>query len=238
MDLNSHDIVVGGDSPLLSAIKDGAEDRVRELLDHGISANIRTAAGETALHRASYCSHSMIARLLLERGSSTEAIWKEGGMPLHQAAGSGNVNVAQVLLQHGAEKDALTSRGETPLYLAAARGHVGIIRFLYKQGAAVDTPSKEDWSPLHAALLLQPTSRCRRVTAGSRRHWVAASPWWLDTITQGSDSRSRGCCEGPSQTRSRHRRAGRQWLDGYVPCCCISVHLCISIRRSIDTTIC
>ncbi|KXX82245.1 Ankyrin-3 [Madurella mycetomatis] len=150
MDLDDS-LLLDDEAPLLAAVEDGAEERVRELLDHGTSANIHTAEGETALHRASYHGHPNIARLLLERGASTEHVWGDNGTSLHQAAKRGHVSVARVLLQQGAKIDALTARGVTPLYMAAVSGRADVIRFLCEQGSCVDAPTRETWTPLHAA---------------------------------------------------------------------------------------
>ena len=54
------------------------------LLESGAKCDAQTHGGATALHRASYCGHTDIARLLLSHGSNPRLVDADGMTSLHK----------------------------------------------------------------------------------------------------------------------------------------------------------
>eukprot|EP00069_Balaena_mysticetus_P010390 bmy_06880T0 len=69
-----------------------------------------THGGATALHRASYCGHTDIARLLLSHGSNPRLVDDDGMTSLHKAAEKGHVDICSLLLQHSPALKAVRDR--------------------------------------------------------------------------------------------------------------------------------
>jgi ankyrin repeat protein len=81
--------------------KDGSV--LRLLLEHGADINVRTKAGRTPLHRASYNGALEVVRLLLEHGSGVKVKDKFGETALQNAAEEGHDKVVELLREHGAK---------------------------------------------------------------------------------------------------------------------------------------
>jgi hypothetical protein len=68
--------------PLVLAARSGRTSRIGELLDAGVSIDLRNALGQTALHVAARCSRVEAAVLLLARGASHDLVDARGRRPL------------------------------------------------------------------------------------------------------------------------------------------------------------
>lgn len=64
------------------------------LLESGAKCDAQTHGGATALHRASYCGHTDIARLLLSHGSNPRLVDADGMTSLHKVRGRSEVSQA------------------------------------------------------------------------------------------------------------------------------------------------
>lgn len=75
---------------IYSAVLDGDESRVRELLSKGTCVDARDNAGYTALHYAARKGSVRLCQVLLSAGASVNATTRAGAAtPLHRAAMTG-----------------------------------------------------------------------------------------------------------------------------------------------------
>ena len=140
-------------SPLHRAASGGNISILRLLLSTtGQDVDLRTASGDTPLHRAA--RHASLRRavmqLLLGKGADANA-QANGMSALHIVASSGKEGFVTLLLDHCADVHLRTKKGGTALYGAAAGGHTSIVRLLLDQGADVNDQTFDGESVLHAA---------------------------------------------------------------------------------------
>jgi ankyrin repeat protein len=100
---------------IIAASLMGDEVMVRTLLEIGVDIDIRTAAGDTALHIAMFQSNMTVVRLLLNHGFDPNAVNHSGDTPLHRAVAANNEPAVRLLLQFKADKSIRNSAGRTPL---------------------------------------------------------------------------------------------------------------------------
>jgi hypothetical protein len=113
-----------------SAVKNGNLNRVRTLLNQGVSVNSRDMKDWTPLFRAAVGERLNMVRLLLERGANVNARTRLNETPLHAAAASGHLNIVRELLQHGANINARNHAGMTPADSAEMEECFNIVREL------------------------------------------------------------------------------------------------------------
>lgn len=95
----------------------------------------------TDLMIASYCGHTIVAKLCLENGADIEARdTVHTRTPLLWASTEGRDDVVKLLIEMGADIDA-NERGRTPLLWAAKQGHDTTARLLLE--AKADTEAKD-----------------------------------------------------------------------------------------------
>ena len=85
---------------------------VRLLLDHGASATLANALGETALHVAAWDGHADVMSALLAAGASVNKTGPEGETPLLLAADGGHLQVWPSIAG-GQQEDENESRAPT-----------------------------------------------------------------------------------------------------------------------------
>lgn len=89
-----------GLSPLHYACRNGHENIVKVLLQHGANPNMLTRCGQaTPLHRAAYAGHLSIVNCLLKNGAVPSLCDDDGKSPLHKAAERGQLSICQRLLE-------------------------------------------------------------------------------------------------------------------------------------------
>lgn len=127
---------VGGEPPLVLAVREGAMQAFDALLRHpGTNVDAPALNGNTALMMAAYKHNKPAAEALIAKGA---AVNRPGWTPLHYAAASGDDDIARLLLAHGARIDAQSPPASgkfTPLMMAAREGHEDTAVFLLGQGA-------------------------------------------------------------------------------------------------------
>lgn len=140
---------LGGEPPLVLALREGAMDVFQALLDHpGTRLETPALNGNTALMMAAFKANRPAAEALIAKGA---AVNRPGWTPLHYAAAAGEDGIAALLLAHGAKIDAVSPRPSgsyTPLMMAAREGKDDTALFLLKRGA---DPRRKNGEGLTAA---------------------------------------------------------------------------------------
>ena len=228
------DTVLGSNSPILFAARQGDLDVARPLVAAGADVNDTAATGTSALVVAAHSGHTAFALFLLDRGADPNAA-EAGYTALHAATLRGDETLAAALLARGADPDAPVVRGSqgrrnspdyvldhdvvgaTAFWLAAHFAEPGIMRVLADGGADTQIVMEDGTTPLMAAA----AARRRR----ENRDWprtpsrTSGSCWkrprWRST--QGSnvnaaDAAGNTALHTAAVETPRHRRpvAGRQ----------------------------
>lgn len=142
---------------LHDAVEAGESERVRELLDSGVSVNALTIHHVTPLMTAARRRNEPIAKLLIERGADVNAkdkrsaIWEGRQTPLHYAVRAGSLEIVRLLIESGADVDCINQSWRTPLQEAVTGGRRSIVRFLLESGANPNGPEKCDDPPIVSA---------------------------------------------------------------------------------------
>lgn len=127
---------VGGEPPLVLALREGSMDVFKVLLDHpGTKVDAAAMNGNTALMMAAFKGNRPAVEALLAKGA---AVNRPGWTALHYAAAAGDKDIAGLLLKRGAKIDAVSPRASgsfTPLMMAAREGKEDTALYLLKQGA-------------------------------------------------------------------------------------------------------
>ena len=143
-------------SELFLAIRNGATNAIRRLLNQGVGIESREDDGRTALHVAAEWCNPEIIQLLLHAGGGTHTVDRHGWTPLHTAARFNSAHSIDLLVKAGADLFARTADECTPLHLAARYNpYAGVVRILLDLGSAVDSREANDWTPLHLAARYQ-----------------------------------------------------------------------------------
>ncbi len=124
---------------LMRAAHEGDETRVRELVAAGAKLDLVQNSGLSAVHWASYCGHTRIAKLLLDgkyEGKGAAINLKDGGgwTALILASCNGHESVVRLLLERGADAT-LVAIGRTALSWARFFDHAAVVALLEARGA-------------------------------------------------------------------------------------------------------
>ncbi|WP_397538842.1 ankyrin repeat domain-containing protein [Rummeliibacillus pycnus] len=168
-----------GQSPVLTAIYNGASHSLEFLLEKKIPLDIFEAAaagklsrvkelvelnpsfvleyandGFTALGLASYLGHKDIVEYLIENGADINSTSKNSMkvMPLHSAVATKKVDIAELLLKNGAQVNAKQDSGWTPLHEAAMNGQLEMLQLLIRYGANTTLKKDDGETALDVAL--------------------------------------------------------------------------------------
>lgn len=143
--------------PLIVASRQGHNEVVKLLLDHGADINANTpgrSKGHTALRAASLGFRNAtiaVVRLLLERGADIDAQSDSEGTALHEAVGVRNTEIARLLLEKGARLDIEQEVVGTALHIASRNGSKDLVQLLLESGANINAPNEHYGTPLQAA---------------------------------------------------------------------------------------
>jgi ankyrin repeat protein len=127
-----------GDTPLVSAARDGDLQAVRALIAGRANVNEHARDGSTAILWAAYHSNLEMARTLIAAGAAVNTPNHYGITPLLQASRSGDAPLIAALLKAGADPAATHPDGATPLMAAARTGRVDAVRLLIEAGVNVN----------------------------------------------------------------------------------------------------
>ncbi|NWV54591.1 ASB10 protein, partial [Daphoenositta chrysoptera] len=134
---------------------------VRQLLQHGASANSRTEEeDDTALHVAARHGLAEHVQLLLHHGAELEVKNKEGQTPLNAACAQRHqpqdmdryYRVCQLLVESGASINAADRDRQHPLHLACKNANAQITELLLARGANVNVMNYGGNTALHNIL--------------------------------------------------------------------------------------
>jgi ankyrin repeat protein len=146
-----------GRTPLFWAASRGDDHRVRLLLEHGASPQIRATKGnakaKTPLHAAARSGNHECLSLLLQHGAQVEISDGEGLTPLFLAAGFNDGNkCVKILLEHGADINARAPEGHTPLMTATTNGMLNNSEVLLAYDPDIDNRDGEGWTALSSSV--------------------------------------------------------------------------------------
>ena len=89
---------------LMRAAASGSKSQVREQLDKGVNANVRSPSdGSTALLEAAAGGHLSVCRILLHQQADINACNNHNQSPLHAAAIAGHSAVCKLLIDNHAD---------------------------------------------------------------------------------------------------------------------------------------
>jgi len=116
---------------LISAVKKGDTDIIRELLDSKkFDINFLDDEGMNPLGRAAYLGHGDVAKLLLDHGANINAQNKDGKTALYFAALRGNEDTVKLLIANKADPKITDAAGRTALVMAALVRKQGIFKLI------------------------------------------------------------------------------------------------------------
>lgn len=137
---------------LLDAASQGDLEKVRELLELGISLSARGPWKETALMRASSEGHQEAATLLLDKGASISDKDIHNWSALEYAVAGGQTKLVTFLLDHGADIGAVDNKHQSLLHIATRHQHnLGLTETLLDRGAPHSVPNQEHQTALDLA---------------------------------------------------------------------------------------
>lgn len=122
-------------TPLMTAVREGKADIVRQLIEAGASVDLKDADGTTALLHAASLGEDPSLQLLLQAATTLEARDASGQTALIRAAGGGWPSVTRILIEAGADTNLRDNRGETALILATKGGYLEVVTLLLEAGA-------------------------------------------------------------------------------------------------------
>ena len=99
----------------LAALESGKTQKVKELLEKGVSPNISVENDESPLIIATEGNHKEICELLLEYGADINHQESHGYTALHLAARQEFAEICELLLDKGADLTIVNDLEETPV---------------------------------------------------------------------------------------------------------------------------
>lgn len=129
--------------PIVKAVREGDEDKVRGALLKGENANQIDSNGQPLLMIAVIAGQLAVAQTLLKGGAFPDTTDKEGNTSLIRAAEKGDAEMVELLLNNKARPDLQTRQGATALSIAARRGNAEVVQALLAKKA---DPNKADFT--------------------------------------------------------------------------------------------
>jgi ankyrin repeat protein len=138
----------------IEAIENDNSGVISDMLDKGISADIKDESGIPVLCIAARDGHIEIMELLLKHGANVN-IRYENNSPLMFAVINGSYDGLKLLLDHGADVNAKGANKNTPLIVQAISNPENV-KLLLEYGADVDIKNK------YGATALIKACKCRK----------------------------------------------------------------------------
>ncbi len=126
-----------------AGIREGHQDLVKFLLDHGVNINAEYNGG-SALTDAGYHEKIDIAVYLIERGALIDSRDRFGKTVIFYAISTGDFNLVQYLINKNASINIEDSEGLTPLRWAVRHGYLDIVKLLIHSGANINFESTRE----------------------------------------------------------------------------------------------
>ena len=154
---------------MLQVAAKGENARVQELLDKGVSVNMRGGDRNTPIMEAAYGGHLDTVKLLLDHGADLSAKKNDGASPLTltpnkdilelfknvsalvDAAGKGDNQVAKALIDRGTPVNGLDQAGQSALTEACWSGKTEMVKLLLEKGADPNIKKSDGATPLSLA---------------------------------------------------------------------------------------
>ena len=133
-------------SDLFSAVKRGELETVKQLLDSGLSVNIRDDEGDTPLFVAAENGFLEIVKLLLDKGTNPDISDNYDDLPINRAAVAGHLDIVKLFVEHGALYHS-PGIGLNPLANAATNGQLPVVKYLIEEKAVPVNDSTEFGGP-------------------------------------------------------------------------------------------
>ena len=143
------------DEVMESAITEGDEAKIREVLAHSYDVNCKDDDGMTPLLLAARFKHENIVRLLLEKCAHPGARCCKGQKTLHWLTMNPRRQITEtlidLLLMNRPPFEVADSKGLTPLMAACTSGHLLLATRLMRHGADVHAKDKSGQTALYHA---------------------------------------------------------------------------------------
>jgi len=124
--------------PVFRLIEAGDANRLKNILDSGLSVETRNEKGETLLFASCDLQSPRCLNELILQGGDINARSGDGLLPIHAAARSGSLDCCRILVDHGVDLNSRSEAGETPLIVAlkSVYNNWMVDRFLIDSGAS------------------------------------------------------------------------------------------------------
>lgn len=145
---------IGGETPLLKAIRNNKFKAADFLIENGADVDIRDTDANTPLMEL--CRRDSATDLIKKVIALTKRISAKnnvGDTALHIAAYHGYFETVVELVKGGAELNMPNRAGDLPLHKAAVYGWTEIAKYLVENGVDVERTNKEGNTVLHLAYL-------------------------------------------------------------------------------------
>jgi ankyrin repeat protein len=141
-----------GDTPLHTAIAQGANRAAKLLLLSGASVHMQNLSGNSPIHTAVLHKNIEAVKTLIPFGADIEVRDNTGLTPLLLAAKYNHNEIARELIACGADPHARDNRGNTPLHESVKNRNEFISNLLIHSGADIYAKNRFNESPLTVAL--------------------------------------------------------------------------------------
>ncbi|XP_060933258.1 ankyrin repeat and SOCS box protein 15 [Limanda limanda] len=130
---------VGGETPLILAVKAGLVRNVKSLLEHRSLPHNTNHKNESPLLLAVRVGSYEMTHALVAHGAWVEQVCRKRWTAVHEAAKVGNADILMLLLRNGGRVNQKDVSGVTPLAVAAEHGHFHIAEILLNCGSTVNS---------------------------------------------------------------------------------------------------
>ena len=139
-----------------TALQEGAESKLRILLDAGVNLNTCDSDGNSALRRAIELGNAKAVPMLIDAGADVNAVDSDGNPLVTVALLKEGEDTVRNLLNAGADPNARTVEGDPLLALALPDGRVEIVLLLVGAGADVNARDSDGKTMLELARQVAP----------------------------------------------------------------------------------
>ncbi len=143
--------MLGGYTPLMTAITRNNFDMAKLLIDFGANVEATSLTGSTPLIEAVTFADPKIVKLLLDAGAKADRLNPHKMAALHQTAMDGNIPKTTLLLAAKADINVRGQKGWTPLHTAVGKNKPEMVKFLLDKGADISLKLDDGSTPLDVA---------------------------------------------------------------------------------------